>query len=260
MKNYILVMVIVLLGSCNNDKKTSNCPETPTVKENPFPEKIKFPSLDSLTVFANLYHYNDSAPVIVLCHQARYNKFEYSGIAPKLHKLGYNCLAIDQRSGGGIVESINETNKEALKLNKAVDFLDAEQDIIAAVEFAAKKYKQNVILWGSSYSSVLSLYTAIDHKNVRAVIAFSPGDYFQKEKGSLTEKIKTFEKPMLVTSSKEEAPELSAMLKDKKLGVNQIQFIPDSIGHHGSRALWESSNNNEEYWKAILNFLESLKN
>lgn len=261
MKNLIYFIIALATLSCSNFKTEEASPITNKTESvlAQIPQKITFPSLDNLTITANLYHKDNAAPVIVLCHQARYNKFEYVGIAKTLYNKGFNCLAIDQRSGGGIVEEINETNLEAKKQNKAVDFLDAEQDIIAAVNFASKKYGKKIILWGSSYSSVLALYTAIANDSVKAVIAFSPGNYFEEEKGSLPKLLTNFTKPMFVTSSKEEAKELTEMLSKMKLNEKQTQFIPDSAGFHGSRALWKTSENNEEYWKAINTFLEKVK-
>lgn len=261
MKTIIRLTLLTLLFSCSGAKKEEPLAETQKITEEakPFPEKITFPSLDGLTITANLYHKDNTAPVIVLCHQARFNKFEYVGIAKTLWENGFNCLAINQRSGGGMIEEVNETFLEAKKQNKPVDFLDAEQDVIAAVNFASTKYGKKIILWGSSYSSVLALYTAIANDSVKAVISFSPGDYFEKEKGSLTKLLGTFTKPMFVTSSKEESKELTALLSNMKLNKDQIQFIPDSAGFHGSRALWKTSENNEEYWKAINVFLEKVK-
>lgn len=261
MKNlFYLPLFFLFLGSCDDPGQPAKLSAVAVQEKHILvPEKIQFPSLDSVPITANLYHKSNEAPVIVLCHQARFNKFEYVGIAKTLWKKGFNCLAIDQRSGGGLVEEFNETNLEALKRNKPVDFLDAEQDVIAAVNFASKKYNKKVILWGSSYSSVLALYTAIANDNVKAVIAFSPGDFFEKEKGSLKTKLAAFSKPMFVTSSKEEAKETTDFLSKMKLSANQVQFIPDSSGFHGSRALWKTSENNEEYWKAIEEFLEKVK-
>ncbi len=262
MKKLFAIIALGITFSCsqNNEPKVSTIEKTEILqKEISIPEKISFPSGDGLPITANLYHKDDKAPVIVLCHQARFNKFEYTGIAKSLWEKGFNCLAIDQRSGGGIVEEFNETNLEALKQKKPVDFLDAEQDVIAAVNFASKKYGKKIILWGSSYSSVLALYTAIANDSVKAVISFSPGDYFVKEKGSLAALLQNFTKPMFVTSSKEEAKELTQMLSKMKMNEKQTQFIPDSAGFHGSRALWKTSENNEEYWKAINAFLEKVK-
>lgn len=223
------------------------------------PEKITFPSLDSLPITANLYNHDSSAPIILLCHQARYNKFEYTRIAETLLEKGFNCIAIDQRSGGPLVEENNETMLKAKALGKPIDYLDAEKDIVAAIDYASNKYNKKIILWGSSYSSTLALWIALDNKNVAAVISFSPGDYFIDEKGSLTEKLKNLSVPMFVTSSLEEAHETTKMLVNVKLDDTKIQYIPKSVGTHGSRALWQTDENNKEYWEAISPFLESLK-
>jgi len=223
------------------------------------PVKVTFPSLDSLLVTANLYHYGDDAPVIVLCHQAGLNKIEYVKIAEVLFLKGFNCISIDQRSGGHLVEWFNETMLRAVEKGKPVGYLDAEQDIIAAVDFAVAKYKKKVILWGSSYSATLALYLAVKNENIEAVIAFSPGDYFAEQKHSLKEELKGFKKPMFITSSKDEAVEVTRMLLNIHLNENQVHFIPESKGMHGSRALWKTYEYNQEYWRAITDFLVNLK-
>lgn len=223
------------------------------------PEKISFPSLDGLTISANLYHNNEHFPIILLCHQARYNKAEYNEIAVKLFKKGFNLIAIDQRSGGTLFEQKNQTFAEATKLEKPTSYLDAEQDIEAAIDFAYNKYNQKIILWGSSYSSTLALYFANSSDKIKAAIAFSPGDYFAKQKGSLKEKLVGFSKPMFATSSSEEAPKLTNMLSEIKWNKNQVQFIPTEKGKHGSKALWEDNSDNEEYWTALNTFLEQFK-
>ena len=194
----------------------------------------------------------------MICHQARYNKTEYSEIALKLNEAGYHCIAVDLRSGGELNNVKNKTNEAAVKAGKPVDYLDAEKDIIAAVDYAYTINEQKIILWGSSYSSTLALFVAINNDKVGAVVSFSPGDYFP-ELGSLNDKLKDFSKPMFVTSSKEESIELTKMLSKMKLNETQMQFIPKTEGTHGSRALWESDPAHEEYWEAILPFLEKLK-
>ena len=264
MKNTFTFFVCLCLISCSRlekptDNSALNSDSTAPAKLKEIPEKITFPSKDGLTIHANLYHKDQKSQVILFCHQARFNKFEYTGIAKKLHEKGFNCVAIDQRSGGGIVEEINETNEEALKKKLPVDFLDAKQDIEAAIDYVSKKYDQPIILWGSSCSSALSLYIGCENPNVKAIIAFSPGNYFDKELGALIPRLQKCEKPFFITSSKEEVTETKQMLADVKLKPLQIQFIPDSDGFHGSRALWRSSTNNEEYWKAIDSFLSQIK-
>lgn len=223
------------------------------------PEKVIFPSLDGLPITALLYKKNNHAPVIVLCHQARFNKFEYVKIAQTLNEKGFTCLAIDQRSGSAMVEEFNETALKAKELGRPTGFLDAEQDIQAAVNFASTRYDKKIILWGSSYSSTLALYLAIENKNIAAVVAFSPGDYFDKEKGSLKEKLKNLNKPVFITSSKDESTDITNLLEYLPINDTKTQFIPQSIGEHGSKALWKTDENNEEYWIAINHFLEKIK-
>jgi len=223
------------------------------------PIDVQFPSLDSLIISAKVYEIDKDAPVIVLCHQARFNKFEYDGIAQKLNERGFNCIAIDQRSGGPIANVPNETTLRAVKENKPVEYLDAEQDIIAAINYTSDKYKKPVILWGSSYSSTLALYIAPENDNVSAVVSFSPGNYFTEKKGSLIEKLSGFQKPMFITSAKQEVPGIQELLQKVELNAQQVHFEPEEMGHHGSRALWYTQSGGEEYWQAIDSFLENLK-
>ena len=259
--NKLLLLSIWILGCSNeliSDPSELISNKIQSIEEGT-PEHIEFKSKDGLLISANLYEIDINAPVIVLCHQARFNKFEYAGIAEKLNERGFNCIAIDQRSGGPIATYVNETTLRAIEEKKPVDYLDAEQDIRAAVEFASKKYKQPVILWGSSYSSTLVLHIASDNNLIFAVVSFSPGDYFIEELGSLKDKLADYSKPMFVTSSKREAPQVAEFLEGKELGHNQIHFVPEGEGHHGSRALWEKQTDGEEYWSAINDFLDEVK-
>jgi alpha-beta hydrolase superfamily lysophospholipase len=70
---------------------------------------------DSLTIYGVLYHQSPQKPIIVLCHQAGSSKDEYAEIAPQLNALGFNCLAIDQRSGGNRLGGVNQTAAAAEK-------------------------------------------------------------------------------------------------------------------------------------------------
>jgi len=230
-----------------------------------FYESTEIYSLDSLVISANYYHANDDATSILLCHQARWNKYEYDSIAVALQAKGYNCLAIDQRSGGimGIkgenLGPINSTFLRATKAERPTDYLDAEQDITAAIGYLYNKNgNKPVILWGSSYSSTLALYSGINNDSVAAVISFSPGDYFSKEKGSLIPILKETNKPFFLTSSKKESKELKTLVKGKELNSKQVLFVPKGEGYHGSRALWSFNKGNEEYWHAISPFLDKL--
>ena len=195
---------------------------------------------------------------ILLCHQAGYNKQEYADIAPKLNEMGYNCLAIDQRSGGDFAGKPNETFQRAKEKSLPTAYIDAQQDIEAAIDFLNKKYNKKVILLGSSYSSSLVLFESLKNNTVSASIAFSPGDYFGDQKPSLSTVFLKADKPFFITSSKQEAETLNALVDKKQLKENQIQFIPESDGFHGSKALWSGQNGAEEYWTAIADFLKSI--
>ncbi|CAG0998435.1 MAG: alpha/beta hydrolase [Bacteroidetes bacterium] len=221
-------------------------------------EKIYIISKDSIIITAHNYYFSDAAPVIVLCHQAGYNKLEYQTIAPRLNKMGFNCIAIDQRSGGVFGNKPNETNNVALRKGLPTHFLDAKQDIEAAVEYAIEKYKKPVIIMGSSYSASLAMVIGCEHKDMLAVVAFSPGEYFG-DKLNVAKQIKNCTLPMFLAGSKDEGKaieELYTKLKSK----DKVLFIP--VGHegrHGASALWNDNENASEYWKILEDFLFRYK-
>tara|TARA_A100000171_G_scaffold566_2_gene788 strand:+ start:549 stop:1847 length:1299 start_codon:yes stop_codon:yes gene_type:complete len=223
-------------------------------------KKVVFESSDGLQVTGNLFEVDKSAPVILLCHQAGYNKYEYADIAPKLNAMGFNCLAIDQRSGGTFAEQTNETFERANKQQLKTDYVEAEKDMDAAIDYLSKKYGKKVIVWGSSYSSSLALHLASKNKKVSSVIAFSPGDYFGESKVSLKEVLPKLDKPFFITSSKEEAAMLQGLIKDVELSTKKIHFVPESDGFHGSRALWNGQKGADEYWSSLKVFLAQLDN
>ncbi|MUP39687.1 alpha/beta hydrolase [Labilibaculum euxinus] len=261
MKNILLLLfaLSLVLASCNPASKKAETAVSEIQEQAGYPELVEFESLDSLIISAHLYQIDETSPYILLCHQARFNKFEYAGIAERLNEIGFNCLAIDQRSGGPIGNTQNETYLRALKAAKGVDYLDAEADITAAIDYLTQEYTSKVILWGSSYSSTLALYIAADREDVSAVISFSPGNYLAGTKGSLVDKLENFAKPMFLTSSNSEAKSVTDLLAKHKLLGKQVQFIPEGAGHHGSRALWKNQQGGEEYWKAVTDFLNQLK-
>jgi predicted alpha/beta hydrolase len=74
-------------------------------------EKITFPAADGLEVTADLYRASEdlATPMIVLFHQAGFSRGEYLQIAPRLGGMGFNCLAVDQRSGKATAGVTDET-------------------------------------------------------------------------------------------------------------------------------------------------------
>jgi len=105
-------------------------------------------------------------------------------------------MAHVSRSGGPIADKVNQTTLKAKKAGKPIGYLDAKQDMIAAINYVHKEYGKRVTLWGSSNSSTLALYLAASNEKVSAVVSFSPGNYFAEKKGSLIEILENFKKPM----------------------------------------------------------------
>lgn len=213
---------------------------------------------DSLTIHTQLYHVSPNKPIIVLCHQAGSSKDEYAEIAPKLNKLGYNCIALDQRSGGNRLKGSNATATEAEQRELPTEYSNAEPDMLTVIAFASGLYHRPVILWGSSYSASLALKIGKSNADVGAVVAFSPGEYFSNQSDTyILKQMNGFDKPLFITSAKSEAPVCKPFF-DAATSTQKVQFIPGAAGIHGSRALWQSTPNHEEYWQQITDFLRKL--
>lgn len=227
-------------------------------------ETISFKASDGLSVTADIYIIHDkSAPLILLFHQAGWSRGEYQEIAPRLNSLGFNCMAIDQRSGKTVNGVENLTNRAAKSEMKSTAYLDALPDILGAIEYAEKFLSEGkIILWGSSYSSSLVLKIAGDSpERVEAVLAFSPGEYFGsagKPTDFIQQSAQRITIPVFVTSSKAEKKNWWAIYEAIPAG-NKTFFLPEFQGNHGSRALWSKYTDHQEYWKAVEAFLESIK-
>ena len=89
-------------------------------------ETITFKASDGISVTADLYMpHKATAPFIILYHQAGYSRGEYRSIAPQLNEMGFNCMAVDQRSGDKVNGVINETHKGAVASKLPTEYLDA---------------------------------------------------------------------------------------------------------------------------------------
>jgi hypothetical protein len=101
------------------------------------------------------------------------------------------------------------------------------------------------------------LKVATENSKVSSVIVFSPGEYFP-EKDYISRHISTLMKPLFSTSSKDESENVTDLLKDVNSTV-KVQYIPASKGDHGSKVLWSTSPYNQEYWIALMSFLQKIK-
>jgi dienelactone hydrolase len=216
---------------------------------------ITFSAKDGLSVTADWYYIDPNATTIILCHQAGYSRGEYLQTSRRFNKLGYNVIAVDLRSGDRVCSINNETSKAAKAAKKSTDYIDTEQDILAAIEYVNKQLNKNVILLGSSFSASLVLKIAKENDKVEAVVAFSPGEYFGNAL-NVQKSIAGLNKPVFVTSSKSEASNVTTLIKDVT-SKNKSQFIPTREGAHGSKCLWSVSEGNQEYWLALMFFLQN---
>ena len=219
---------------------------------------ITFPSLDGLPVTADLYESKNTDPYLILFHQARFSRGEYKETAEKLVKLGYNCLAVDLRSGDEVNYVKNKTAEAAREKGLPTEYADAKQDMQAAIEYAYKLSKKNVVIFGSSYSASLSLLLAKENSHVKAVIAFSPGEYFNKE-NMVRDAIEGLSKPIFAASSASEFSYMKEMFT-KVMPNNLTLFKPaKGKGEHGSKVLWQNNPDSSEYWLSLMLFFSQIK-
>lgn len=220
-------------------------------------ETITFPSSDGLEITADRYLLDDDPqrPCIVLFHQSRWSRGEYRETAPRLNKLGFNCLAIDQRSGNTINGVVNETAQRAADAGLGTEWLDAIPDMESAIAWAREHHPQApVIGWGSSYSSSLIIKLAGEQDDlVDGILSFSPGEYF-----SPSNLIRTaapgVKVPVFVTSARSEQNRWREIFNAIE-SPDKVSFIPGSAGNHGSRSLWSQFSDSDSYWTAVEEFL-----
>jgi len=228
------------------------------------PDTITFPSEDGLLITADVYapHLDKQTSVIVLFHQAGSSRGEYSEIAPRLNSSGFNCIAVDQRSGGESRGVENETVKRADEKGLDTHYNHALPDMIAALNYARSDLaKGRVISWGSSYSAALVLKLAGEHPELAdATVSFSPGEYFPVSgKTWVEDSAKKIQTPVFITSAKHETEEWSSIFNAIP-SRGKTRFIPEGDGKHGSRALWKQYPDSASYWSALTEFLKQFIN
>jgi alpha-beta hydrolase superfamily lysophospholipase len=216
-------------------------------------ETLELRSKDGLPITADYYAVDHPHNLILLCHRSHCNRGEYRETAPKLNKLGFSCLAIDQRSGMNVFGVINETSTLAKQRKLPTGYLEARPDIEAATEYG---YELNgskpLLILGSSYSASLTLMIATKSDKIKAVVAFSPGEHLKHT--NVAEAIKTLAIPVFVTGAKKEIDEVSQVVRFIDPSFVTL-FRPESDGFHGSKTLWKSVQGHDTYWQALSQFL-----
>lgn len=267
----VTLLLVVLFCQCGNEQKTienskSSTNKTETKSEKPKLNEVNngmktitFKANDGLDVTADLYRVNTNNKWILLFHQAGYSRGAYREIAPKLNSMGYNCIAIDQRSGKWAEGVKNETAALAKQKGLATQYPDAYPDLEATLKYVKTTYgPQKVTIWGSSYSACLVFILNSKYQGfINRILSFSPGQYFTYQGKSIPDYAAMANCPVFITSSKKEAP-AAKIIFDTVNSQNKIHFIPEGEGKHGSQALWQNCKDNEEYWQAVNEFLNQL--
>ncbi|WP_333571094.1 alpha/beta hydrolase [Sphingomonas sp.] len=194
--------------------------------------------------------------LLLLFHQAESGKDEYALLAPQLAQAGYSSLRIDQRAGGTLF-GVNETVK---MLGHSASYADAKKDLDAAFAWGLSQ-KLPIILWGSSYSAALAFPLAAEHPGqVKALLAFSPGEYLD-DKGAVARAAAKVTAPIFVTSAQDGHEEDAARtILAASPSTQKTQFVPKLGGVHGTSTLLRTKNPNgaQEAWRATKAFLDEV--
>lgn len=222
-------------------------------------ETITFPSDDGLTLTADLYEPDQSTfKIIVAFHQARSSRGEYRTIAPRLTDMGFRVLAVDLRSGDRFGGVENETARRANDAGKPTAYLDAQQDMLAALRYADTELRgARVIAWGSSYSASLAVHLASRHRDlIDGVLAFSPGDYFRGAI-DLVADAQYIEQPVFITGARSETEQWKPIYDELPNEMDRRGLQPEGRGAHGTSALIpRRSDAAAEYWQVVEAFLK----
>lgn len=218
-------------------------------------QPVTLTAADGVKVFGAFEQADHPKALILLFHQAGSSKDEYATITPLLAQNGFSSLAIDQRSGGGLFGS----NQTVRTLGKSADYLDAQKDLKAALDWGQEQ-KLPIILWGSSYSSSLIFRLAADHpQGIIALLSFSPGEYFDSDKHMISAAAAKIHVPVFIASTKDEVGDADPIMAALPKNPADVRFVPDH-GVHGSSTLIAKRNpeGTEANWSAVMAFLNRV--
>lgn len=219
---------------------------------------IRFPSKDGAMITGDLYLIDNTSPMILLFHQATASRGEYIETAKKLNELGYNALAVDQRSGESMNDVENMTYKRLSNESSAFTFKEAIVDVESTIEYASDTFDMPMIALGSSYSaSILCVIGQNYEADLLGLILFSPGQNMYFDNKPVSEMASNLMLPIFLSCGSHETYEPMAIL-EMIPSENVITLFPERLVVHGSRLLWESTENNNLIWESMMDYIVNL--
>ncbi len=224
------------------------------------PSPVTLTAAGHVKVFATYYGTGDvTKPIVLLFHQAGANGAEYSTIAPKLNALGFNALAVDQRSGG---RAFGRANRTVNALGHSTRYRAALPDLQAALDWARKNDSGKIVVCGSSYSAALVFLLAANNPGkVAGLIAFSPGEYLGGRHVVHDAAGKLRDVAVFVSSASDRGEIAAAHAIVRAVpGTAKTQFAPKQAPH-GASALRADANPTgaTAVWAAVESFLAPLR-
>jgi enterochelin esterase-like enzyme/dienelactone hydrolase len=226
----------------------------------PAPRTVTFPG-DGLEITADVYDGpGRHGPVVLLLHQSGSSRSEYRQIAPRLVRLGWNAVAVDLRWGHrdrwNNVANATAARNGTRAVMQANDpsrvwpvIAAAAKDVDAAIRWTkGQGYDGPLVLWGSSFSAML----AVDmgrRADVAGVVAFSPGEYDEREPERVRGHAKQVQKPALVVAGAGEL-DLARPVYDA-LPHAAKRWHQSTRGRHASSILLQDP----QAWPAVEEFL-----
>lgn len=226
------------------------------VGSEPFARSVHFQAADGVTVYGSyLPARGRGAPLVLLFHQTQANRAEYATVAPRLAQAGCASLAIDQRIGGTMFGRENETGRA---LYPDVAYEQAWPDLEGALRWA-RHHGGPLIVWGSSYSASLALRLAARHpREVAAVLAFSPGEYFGRDRSLTLRAAAGVRAPLFVAAMRGHEEAQARRLLAASPSTRRALYVSNTPLVHGTLMLLPDVNTPQGVraaWNAVAAFL-----
>lgn len=185
--------------------------------------------------------------IALLFHQAGGNRHEYDAIAPRLNAMGFDTLALDQRSGGSL---FNHQNQTVQARGSSGSYGAAYADLEGALSWAQADDYKTIVAVGSSYSASLTLRLAAQNgQALTAAAVFSPGEYFD-DRNVVKQAVARIRIPVYITTGPDEQANVDEVLQqaDSAMitryqpthGVHGASTLDPARDPAGARANWAS--------------------